>query len=154
MSDPARIFVPENTLARGIDAPGAADIDDMIREAARRVETLAPAVDDFVSDRAVSLLRAMAGPPPATAEARLALAPEAALLAEVAGAGRPNAVGEIAKGIAVLIRHLTAEGGWRADLIHVHAAAMALAMSRERKPNLGVLLSGLRSARASVGALE
>ena len=154
MTDAARIFVPENTLARGIDAPGAADIHDMLRDAARRVEAMAPAVDVYVADRSVALLRAMAGPPPATPEARLALATEAGLLAEVAGSGRPNPIGDIAKGIAVLIRHLNADGGWRADLIHVHAAALGLVMNRGEKPNVVALLSGLRSARASIGALE
>jgi len=150
----ARVFVPENTLARGIDAPGAADVHDMLRDAARRVEAMAPAVNLYVADRSVALLRAMAGPAPTTPEARLSLFTEASLLAEVAGAGRPDAIGDIAKGIAVLIQHLNADDGWRGDLIHVHAAALGLVMNRSQKPNVGVLLSGLRSARASIGVLE
>lgn len=154
MTDAARIFMPANTLARGIDAPGAAEFGEMVRDAARRVQTLAPAIDLYVRERSAALLCAMTGPSPATPEARLALALEASLLAEVAGAGRSDAIGDIAKGITVLIQHLNAQGVWRSDLIHVHTAALSLVMGAGRKPDLGVLLAGLRSARAAIGVLE
>lgn len=154
MTAAARIFIPENTLARHIDAPGAATFGELVLDAARRVEAMEPAVNAYVEERSLALLASIGGLPPATREGRLALALEAGSLAEVAGLNRADAIGHIAKGIALLVRQLNDQDVWRADLVHVHAATLALATGRRTVPDFAAMLSGLRHARATIGILE
>lgn len=152
----ARIFTPENRLAKileTLDGPTAAEL---VAEADGRVEKLSAAIQEYVQEKLQAILSfASQGEDVLFAECRT-LSDAALNVAEVAGAAGMEAVGEVARGISAMVDSLLTSGVWHSDALKLHLDALALLSqggvrsSEESK----MILARLRGMREAVGVAE
>ena len=152
----ARIFTPENRLAKildNLDAPTAAEL---VAEAEGRVSKLSVAIRGYVEEKLTTIMAfATQGEDVLFAECQT-LSDAALNVAEVAGAAEMEAIGEVARGISAMVDGLISSGVWHSDALKLHLDALALVnqgggkMTDENK----VILARLRGMRDAVGVVE
>lgn len=152
----ARIFTPENRLAKilqTLDGPTAAEL---VADADARVAKLSGAIRGYVDEKVgVILAFADQGEDVLFAECRT-LSETALNVAEVAGAAGMEAIGEVARGITAMVDSLLTSGVWHSDALKLHLNALTLVnqtggkMTGDNK----VILARLRGMREAVGVTE
>lgn len=152
----ARIFTPENRLAKILVELDGATPAELIAAADGRVATLNAAIRGYVDDKLKEIMAfASQGEDVLFAECRT-LADASLNVAEVAGAAGLDAVGEVARGISAMVEGLITSGVWHSDALRVHLEALALVnqaggrMSEENE----VILKRLRGMRQNIGVVE
>jgi hypothetical protein len=152
----ARIFTPENRLAKillTLDAPNA---DDLVTEAEVRVGRMSEAIRGYVASKLEEVMRyATQGEDVLFAECRT-LGAAALNVAEVAGAARLETIGEIARGISAMVDNLITSGIWHTDALRLHLDTLALVNQGDggRTPANDQILARLRNMREAVGIME
>lgn len=152
----ARIFTPENRLAKILHSLGGPTTGEMVTEAEQRVEALADSIQTFVAAKLNLILPfAEKDDDVLFAECR-ALGDTATQIAEVAAAAKLGAVGEISRGIAAMIDGLFALGVWHSEALRVHIRALKLVTQPQGRPvsNEEAVVDRLRQMRMSIGLSE
>jgi hypothetical protein len=148
-----RIHTPRNTLAGILGGKDARPMDDLVHEAEARVVVLAPRIDAFVSGEIDTIL-ALGGKSEEEVFAECRTVADAALrVAEVAGATGAHAVGEVARGIRLMIEGLFTSGFWHADALRLHVESLAI-LARgpvQSAAEADVIVQRLESLRVAVG---
>lgn len=152
----ARIFSPENRLAKileNLDAPPTAEL---ISEAEGRVALLGDAIRSYVAEKLQEILHfSNQGEEVLFAECRT-LGDAALNVAEVAGAAGQEAIGEIARGVSAMVDSLITSGVWHSDALKLHLDALALVNQAGGKttPDTELILARLRGMRQAIGVAE
>lgn len=149
----ARIYTPDNSLARILGGKDAKSMDDLVRDAEERLVQLAPRIDAFVA-KEIDAILAIGGLSEEEVFGQCREVADAALrVAEVAGAAGAHAVGEVARGIRIMIESLFTGGVWHADALRVHIESLAIvARGPALSPAEGdVIVRRLKTLRAAVG---
>lgn len=152
----ARIFTPENRLAKILESMDAPTAAELVMEAECRVAQLSEAIHAYVEEKLREILAfASQGEEVLFAECQT-LSDAALKVAEVAGAAEMEATGEVARGISAMVDGLMTSGIWHSDALKLHLDALALVnqngggLTEENK----VILARLRGMREAVGVLE
>jgi hypothetical protein len=149
----AHVFTPENRLAKILDSLGGTTPEDMISDADRRVAEMTGAIQQFVAEK-VTLILPFADQEDDVlfAECRT-LAGLAIQVAEVAGAARLKAVGDIAGAIASMIERLVTHGVWHGEALRVHIRALTIVSQTPGRAaeDDNLILENLRRMRAAIG---
>lgn len=152
----ARIFTPENRLARMLSSLRGDMPEQLILDAEARVGLLQDAIRAYVRDR-LSLIIAFAGLDEETLFARCQeLGAMARDVAEVAGAGGLDAIGAAAGGINAMVESLVDRGVWHTDALKLHLEALTL-LSQGRDPGqdqVKAITSQLLTMRRAIGISE
>ncbi|MFC3070607.1 hypothetical protein [Phenylobacterium soli] len=152
----ARIFTPENRLAKileTIDAPTAAEL---VNDAECRVAQLSEAIHGYVEAKLQEILVFATQSEEVLFAECQTLADAAMNVAEVAGAAEMEAIGEVARGISAMVEGLTTSGVWHSDALKLHLDALALVnqngggLTDENK----TILARLRGMREAVGVAD
>ncbi|ACG79639.1 cheE protein [Phenylobacterium zucineum HLK1] len=152
----ARIFTPENRLAKILEAIQAPTAAELIADAESRVEALGDAIRTYVAEK-LEEIRAFAEQSEDVLFAECRTLGETAMnVAEVAGAAGLEAVGEVARGISAMVDNLISSGVWHTDALRLHLDALALvnASGGGMTPENEVILMRLRGMREAVGVVE
>ena len=149
----ARIFTPENRLARFLDVLGGTATDELIASAEKRVDAMSEGIREFVAAKLLLILPfADQDDDVLFAECRT-LADTATQIAEVAAAGKLNTVGEIALGISAMVNGLLTVGAWHSEALRIHIRALGLA-AQAKTPLAGnddPIVEHLRQMRRTIG---
>lgn len=152
----ARIFTPENRLAKILDSLDGPTAAELVMEAEGRVAQLSEAIHLYVEEKLKQILAfAEEGEEVLFAECQT-LSSAALNVAEVAGAADMEAIGEVARGISAMVDGLVTSGVWHSDALKLHLDALALVnqaggrLTDENK----VILARLRGMREAVGVAE
>ena len=122
----ARVFTPENRLAKTFGTTAGCSAPELIAAAEVRVTALRPAIRAHVSQKLEAILRyASEGDDVLFAES-CNLGEAALSIAEVAGAAGLETVGEIARGISAMVENLVTRGVWHTDALRLHIQALSL----------------------------
>lgn len=122
----ARVFKPENRLARILNNHTGKAARDLISDADEHVERLADSIRGFVAGKVRTLARfGDASEDLLFAESR-AIGKHALDVAEVAGAAGLGLVGDIARGIAAMVDGLVRDGIWHSDALRLHIRSLQL----------------------------
>jgi hypothetical protein len=152
----ARVFTPENRLAKILESLNGPTAGELVADAEKRIDELHDAIREYVREKLATISAyAEQGEDVLFAECR-ALADASLEVAEVAGAAGLEAVGEVARGISAMVDSLATSGVWHSDALKLHLSALTLVtqegghMSKEN----AVILDRLRGMRAAVGVAE
>lgn len=152
----ARIFTPENRLAKILGSLEGPTSSELIAEADNRVAALNTAIRAYVGEKLREIMDyATQGDEVLFAECQ-ALSEASLNVAEVAGAAGLGAIGEIARGINAMIDNLVTSGVWHTDALRLHLDSLAL-VSRDgggMTPENETILQRLRGMREAVGVVE
>jgi hypothetical protein len=152
----ARIFTPENRLAKIVQSLDGPQAHELIADADERVGLLGEAIRSYVAGKIDEIMHyASQGEDVLFAECRT-LGEAAMNVAEVAGAARLETIGDIARGISAMIDNLITSGVWHTDALRVHLNTLALVNQRDggRTPENDLILANLRSMREAIGVVE
>jgi hypothetical protein len=152
----ARIFTPENRLAKILLTLDAPDADDLVMEAEARVGRLSDGIRAYVASKLDEIMGyATQGEDVLFAECRT-LGAAALNVAEVAGAARLETVGDIARGISAMVDNLITSGVWHTEALRLHLKALVLVNQGDggRTPANQQILARLRSMREAIGIVE
>lgn len=152
----ARVFTPENRLAKvlsSLDAPSQAEL---IAGAQAQVASMRSAVRGYVEEKVRVILRCAAGGEMALFEHSREIETAAINIAEVAGAAGMMAIGEIARGISAMLARLRREGAWHGEALMVHVSSLTLASSATPlTPSEETMMLGrLATMRRAIGVTE
>ncbi|MDX2235091.1 MAG: hypothetical protein NW200_11400 [Hyphomonadaceae bacterium] len=148
-----RIHTPDNGLARILGGKDARSMDDLVRDAEERLVQIAPHIDQFVA-REIDVILAIGGQREEEVFAECRKVSDAALrVAEVAGAAGATAVGDVARGIRLMIDSLFTGGVWHADALRIHVESLAiLTRGAPQSPaEADVIVERLKVLRARIG---
>lgn len=151
----ARKFKPQNRLANVLNG-GGMTAEELIRAAEARVTALQPTVQNYVAERLKLILRFATVSDDVLFSECQDLGREAMAVAEVAGAGGMETVGEIARGISAMIDSLKTNGVWHTEALRVHLNALLLvSQSRSADPSEGqLILQRLQQMRTALEISE
>lgn len=153
---PARIFTPENRLAKALSSLDGATAEELVLNASARVAKLEVAIRAYVSEQLLAITEfAAEGEDVLFAECRT-LSELARNVAEVAGAGGLDDIGEVASGINAMVENLHSSGVWHTDALRLHLDALAL-LNQRVGANTGdgeFVLARLRNMRQAIGVAE
>ena len=151
----ARVFTPENRLAKVLASLEGQTAAQLVDAAQLRVTRLEGVIRDYVGEKLAHLLGyARMGEEALFAESR-ELGAHANDIADVASAGGLHAVGEVARGISAMIDSLVRHGVWHTDALRLHLDALALLNHSDGDATDGdLILSRLRSMRSAIGGVE
>lgn len=152
----ARIFTPQNRLARVLSALQGAAPERLVADAETRVARLEMAICAYVRDRLAPIM-AFADLDEAALFARCQELGAMSLdISEVAGAGGLVAIGEAARGISAMIEGLVDRGVWHTDALKLHLDALAL-LSQTPPPGaaqIEAIMDQLLTMRRAIGISE
>ena len=153
MTDETRvqILTPVNRLSACVDAQGGWTFDELVSSANKRVADMSDALLTYVAEQTEELLYALQEPDETVFENRHSIAACALCLAEVAGCVGLDDVGDVAKGIVLLIQGQGEQKSWNRDAVRVHATTLALISRTPSNPGLKHIVSELASLREAVG---
>lgn len=152
----ARIFTPENRLAKILQTLDGPTTSELVADADARVSKLAGAIRSYVEEKLDAILAfAEQGEDVLFAECRT-LSEVSLNVAEVAGAAGMEAIGEVARGITAMVDSLVTNGVWHSDALKLHLNALALVNQAGGKltEENQVILTRLKGMREAVGVNE
>jgi hypothetical protein len=149
----ARVFTPDNHLARLL-RPGAPTATELLADADSRLTALAGTIRIFISNKLTEILPfAEQTDDVLFAECR-DIAGIAMNIAEVAGAAGLEALGDVARGIYVMIDGLVSLGVWHTDALRLHIRSLSL-LSPDAGPSTAQderrIVENLRLMREAIG---
>ncbi|MDP1737918.1 MAG: hypothetical protein Q8L23_10810 [Caulobacter sp.] len=152
----ARIFTPENRLARVLSSLQGATAEQLVANAEARVAGLETAIRAYVQDRLTPIM-AYADLDEAALFARCQdLGAMSLDISEVAAAGGMVTIGEAARGISAMVEGLLDRGVWHTDALKLHLDALAL-LSQTPSPGAAqvkAIMDQLLTMRRSIGISE
>jgi hypothetical protein len=122
----AKVYKVTNFASVALDGPDAPLVEHLVRDAEARVDKIRELVREEVTPHVLALLRHAETRDDRLAMASADIAAAALSTAEVAGAARMAATGEIARGLRVLIEDGQARGAFHAEAIRLHLDALVL----------------------------
>lgn len=152
----ARIFTPENRLARVLASLQGSAPQQLVADAEARVAELGAAIRRYVQDRLGPIMAfGDLGEDVLFARCR-ELGAMSLDVAEVAGAAGMEAIGEAARGISAMVEGLVDRGVWHTDALKLHLEALSL-LSQSAAPDEGqikAILDQLVTMRRAIGLSE
>lgn len=150
----ARVYAVRNRLSEALLSRDGPTVENMLSDADARVLRLADRIGTFVAGK-VAILAAYADQPEEVLFAECKAIGEPAMnIAEVAEAAGLDAVGKIARGIAVILDDLVNRGIWHTDALRLHLRALTLVQDQADQPNCLTVVEELRTLRCSLGFSE
>lgn len=152
----AHVFTPGNRLAKILTSSEGRSEQELVDAAQSRVAQLEGAIRAYVDDKLPRLM-SFADLREDDLFARCeALGRQALDVAEVAGAGGLQALGEVAHGIAAMVDSLRRHGVWHTDALQLHLNALVLLhpVSGGAPAEVEVMLRRLRNMRIAIGVTE
>lgn len=121
----ARVFMPENRLARALRS-GGPTAESLIADADARVAALADSVRAFVDARIAVIAPYADRPEDELFAACRDIGAPAMDIAEVADAAGLDAVGAVARGVCVMLDGLVTLGVWHTEALCIHLRTLRL----------------------------
>ena len=151
-----KISNPTSPLAKILEGHDGRSFDDMVAASEVRVEGLLPANRDFVREQITAITRIYDEGEDGMFRRSHELGDLAMTIAEVAGAARLPALGEVARGIRAMIESLLSAGVWHTDGLNLHIMSLTLLSAGNPLPpdEITKMLSQLREMRRAIGVLE
>ncbi|MET0546725.1 MAG: hypothetical protein ABWZ40_10470 [Caulobacterales bacterium] len=151
-----RIFTPENRLARILKDAGGLTVDELVAAAETRVSALQSRLAAAVDEDLAKILAIGRQHEAAIFADGKALGDAALAVAELAGAIDCPEIGEIARGIRIMVEGLVDHGVWHSGALGAHLEALALLSQHEGEENVDFtpLLLNLRAVRLKIGLAD
>ena len=151
-----KISNPTSPLARILDGQEGRSFDEMVAASEVRVERLLPGNRDFVRECIVAISHIYDEGEDGMFRRSQELGDLAMSIADVAGAARLPALGEVARGICAMIESLLSAGVWHTDGLNLHIMSLTLLSAGNPLPpgEVTTMLSQLREMRKAIGVLE
>jgi hypothetical protein len=152
----ARVFRPDNRLAKILDGADPASAQELVAAAEGRVTELGESLRGYVREK-LPVILSFQGAREDELFGGCRILGEAALgVAEVAGAANMGAIGEIARGLSAMVAGLDATGAWHSEAVKVHIDALAIVSRGDgaRTPENDIVLARLAAMRSALGVAE
>jgi hypothetical protein len=151
-----RILKPANRLSKILQSGNGPSSADLIAAAVARVDQMGPELRAFVALKTKEIVGYAARDDDALFAECRPLGEAATHVAEVAGAAGQDAIGEVARGISVMIEGLFRDGVWHTEALRLHLAALALINpnARASETQNALILDRLHQMRQAVGVVE
>tara|TARA_R110002124_G_scaffold79137_2_gene210641 strand:+ start:4413 stop:4880 length:468 start_codon:yes stop_codon:yes gene_type:complete len=149
----ARIFTPENRLARHLRQGGPTPAE-LIAEADSRVTALAGSIRVFVTGKLQEIVALCDQSDDVLFAKSDSISGLAMNVAEVAGAARLDALGDVARGVITMIEGLKTLGVWHTDALRVHIRSLSLlnpGAAPMSPQDQAQIVENLRDMRQSIG---
>lgn len=150
-----RIFTPENRLAKILQTLDGCTRSELIAEAEARVAALRGPIRAFVAEKLQEVLAFCSYSEDLLFAECRTLGDLTLDIAEVAGAGGMEAIGEVARGISAMVDSLLSDGVWHTDALRLHLDALVLLGQEGRSAaEDDVILERLRRMRRAIKVVE
>jgi hypothetical protein len=151
----ARVFTPENRLAKIVAGADAPTREQLLQEAEARLEQMAPPIQAEVRRCVGKIAAAAAQDDDAIRAGAQDLTRSALEITNIAVSADLAAIGEVARGFAVLMDCCVREGVWRRDVFLLHVDALKLVESQRGEPRTyQTMIADLHRLRAAIGVRE
>lgn len=147
------IFRPVNFLANIFKTSDAPTTDQLIADATVRVIKMEDSIRTFVAEKIAIIETFAEETDEALDAAHQVIGTSAMNIAEVAGAARMEAIGEIARGIAVMVDGKKARDVWHPEALRVHIRALKRldTTACETSDEDDLIAENLRLMRTAIG---
>ena len=155
MAEPRTIF-PYNRLSGAVDTLEGESPQKLVSDAGQLVIAMRPHIRSYVAAKVANLSRfATETDEVLLAEGRTIGAITLAI-AEVAGAGGMQTIGEIARGTSALVDSLLHKGGWHSTAVRIHLQSLTLASQSQTddEPAERLMLDRLQIMRKVLAVSE
>jgi hypothetical protein len=150
-----RVFMPENRLAKIMGERDAPTREQLLQDAEARLEDMAPAIQAEVRRCVWKIASAAAQDDDAIRAGAQDLTQAALEITNIAVSADLAAIGEVARGFAVLMDGCAREGVWRRDVFLLHVDALKLVESQRGEPRTYQnMIADLQRVRAAIGVRE
>jgi hypothetical protein len=155
MAEPRTIY-PYNRLSGAIDTLEGESPQKLVAEAGQRVIALRPHIRSYVAAKVAKLSRFATEADEVLISEGRAIGAIALAIAEVAGAGGMQTIGEIARGTSAVVDSLLQKGGWHSTAVRIHLQSLTLASQSQTDegPAERLMLDRLRIMRKVLGVSE
>jgi hypothetical protein len=151
----ARVFTPENRLAKIVAGADAPTREQLLQDAEARLEEMAPAIQAEVRRCVRRIAQAAAQDDDAIRAEAGDLIRAGLEITNIAVSADLAAIGETARGFAALMDCCVREGVWRRDVFLLHVDALKLVESQRGDPKTyGNMIADLHRVRAAIGVRE
>jgi uncharacterized protein YnzC (UPF0291/DUF896 family) len=151
-----KTFNPANRLAQILEGSEGVSFEEMVAASEVRVEDLLPGLRESVREK-INAITVIHDEGEDSLFARSQEVGDLAMnIAEVAGAARLPALGEVARGICAMIESLLSAGVWHTDGLNLHIMSLTLLSAGKPLPadEVRKMLKQLREMRRAIGVLE
>lgn len=152
----AQIIYPYNRLSGAVDVLEGESPQKLVSDAGQLVIALRPKIRAYVAVKVAKLSRfATESDEVILAEGR-AIGAIAMAIAEVAGAGGMETIGEIARGTSAVVGGLLQKGGWNSTAVRIHLQSLSLASQSQSNDAAAekLMLERLQIMRKVLGMSE
>jgi hypothetical protein len=155
MAEPRTIY-PYNRLSGAVDTLEGESPQKLVSDAGQLVVALRPRIRTYVADKVAKLARFATESDEVLLKEGRAIAAIALAIAEVAGAGGMQTIGEIARGTSAVVDSLLQKGGWHSTAVRIHLQSLSLASQSQTDdgPAERLMLERLQIMRKVLGVSE
>ena len=147
---------PANRLAQILEGSDGVSFEEMVAASEVRVENLLPSLRESVREKIDAITEIYEDGEESLFSRSQEVGDLAMNIAEIAGAARLPALGEVARGICAMIESLLSAGVWHTDGLHLHIMSLTLLSAGKPLPadEVSRMLNQLREMRRSIGVFE
>lgn len=152
----ARIYLPENPLAKTVESRFGPRIQDLVANADMRVLARKKAIEAFVAEKVEALIVHRLDDDDTLRRNFATIHQHAVEMSEVAGAAGLDSIGAVATGIVAMAEARGQRNLWHPAALRLHIDALALLMTGadDISQAQAALLLQLRLLREAIGLLE
>jgi len=151
-----KVSKPANRLAQILEGSDGVSFAKLVEASEVRVDNLLPGLRESVREKIDAITKIYNGGEESLSAGSTEVGDLAMNIAEIAGAARLPALGEVARGICAMIESLLSAGVWHTDGLNLHIMSLTLLGAGKPLPadEVSKMLNQLREMRRAIGVLE